>query len=134
VLAAYYVPEPLSARAERVLLELDDAAISVLTSAEFCSVLSRRRRERALAAADVQRALELHRSHVRSGALREIALGIAHWNRAQSLLLESRGPLATLDAVHLATALEEGLEIVTADRRLATAMHAAGGKARLVAT
>jgi predicted nucleic acid-binding protein len=133
VLASYYVTEPRSRSAEGAILTLDDPVISSLTSAELCSALARRRHERSLGRRDIEAVIGRHREHVRSGALRQLVLAERHWRRSEAILLGASPPLRTLDALHVAAALEEDLLLLTADRRLAAAMRAAAGRAQLLA-
>src|SRR6266516_2554056 len=98
ILGAYYCPEPLSAAAEKALRQFKTPVISVLSEVEFCTLFS---------------------NHVAEGFYRRISLNTEHFIKARLLVASMDSSLRTLDALHLAAALAEGLTLVTADREFA---------------
>lgn len=124
VLVAYYLPEPLSTRAERVLLRGGMPAISPLVELEFASVLARKVRARELAPTGAGTALEQFRMHREQGMYLRLEIGDAHYTQARRWVEALRVPLRTLDALHLAVAADAGCTLLTADKQLARAARA----------
>ena len=60
-------------------------------------------------------------NHVAEGFYRRISLNTEHFIKARLLAASMDGSLRTLDALHLAAALAEGLTLVTTDREFARA-------------
>lgn len=124
VLVAYYLPEPLSERAERGLRRGGTPAISPLVELEFASVLARKVRARELAPAAARAALEQFRAHQEEGLYRRLEIGAAHYDQARRWIEAFRPPLRTLDALHLSVAAGAGATLLTADVQLARAARA----------
>ena len=124
VLVAYYLPEPLSERAERGLRRGGTPSISPLVELEFASVLARKVRARELAPAAARAALEQFRAHQEEGLYRRLEIGEAHYEQARRWVEALRTPLRTLDALHLSVAASAGDTLLTADKQLARAAHA----------
>ena len=121
ILGAYYCPEPLSAAAEKALRQLKTPVISVLSEVEFCSLISKKHRLHELRDRQAKEILDLFSNHVAEGFYRRISLNTDHFIKARLLVASMDSSLRTLDALHLAVALSEGLTLVTADRELARA-------------
>ena len=132
VLVAYYLPEPLSERAERVLLRADPLSISPLVELEFASVLARKVRARELAPTAARSALEQFRAHQEEGLYRRLEIGAAHYEQARRWVAAFRPPLRTLDALHLSIAAGAGATLLTADKQLARAARALDLPCRLL--
>lgn len=129
VLVAYYLPDPLSERAERGLRSGGAPALSPLVEPEFASVLARKIRARELAPAAARAALEQFRAHQEEGLYRRLEIGAAHYDQARRWVEVFRPPLRTLDALHLSVAAGAGAALLTADvqlARAARALHPAG--------
>jgi len=124
VLVAYYLPEPLSERAERALLRGGTPSISPLVGLEFASVLARKVRARELAPTAARSALEQFRTHQEAGLYRRLEIGGAHYEQARRWMESFRPPLRTLDALHLSVAAGAGATLLTADKQLARAARA----------
>lgn len=124
VLVAYYLPEPLSERAERGLRRGGAPSISPLVALEFASVLARKVRARELAPAAARAALEQFRAHQEDGLYRRLEIGAAHYNQARRWMEAFSPPLRTLDALHLSIAAVAGAALLTADFQLARAARA----------
>lgn len=128
MLVKRYLPELGSAELEaRLLAEQPRLVASELIKAEVVSTLRRKERQglldRAFSNAAHARFLEdLHRA-----AISTVSLDGSSVRRATQLLLDLEAPLATLDALHLATALEQQVHIFfTHDAQLSHAARKAG--------
>lgn len=119
------VPEEESDALNRALAGLTDVIVSDLALTEMASALGRRRREQRLTREQAQRlyreASKLHASSHRAELTPPIH------RRAERLMLSLTIPLRTLDALHLATALDaEAATLVTFDPRLRDAAASQG--------
>jgi uncharacterized protein len=132
VLAAYYCPEPLSARAQRVLQGEPDLAVSSLVEVELASAMARKVRTREISEADGRRLYTAFRSHLEQGMYTRLAVQSSHFAKAQEWLATFRVPLLTLDALHIAVAATEGVNLLTADTALARACTKVGVRVRLI--
>jgi predicted nucleic acid-binding protein len=132
VLAAFYLPERLSSRAERLLRAEIAPAISDLTDVELLSAVARKIRGKEISAADGARVAATFLTHVSSGLFSRIAVERTHFRLARDWLAGFRVPLRSLDALHLALASQAGAKLVTADRELAKAARALGVAAQLL--
>jgi predicted nucleic acid-binding protein len=105
-----------------------DTVICPLVATEFTSSLQRRIRLGVLTVRQATAVRQRFLSDVASGGWRMIDFEVDVFARANALLLTLGAPLATLDALHLACALQHGAhEFATADHQLA----AAAAKAKL---
>jgi uncharacterized protein len=132
ILVAYYCPEPLSEAAEKVLRRVNQPSISALAEVEFVSALSRKMREKTLDREDARRILIEFESHLNQLLFKRIPLERDHYTLAYSWLSQFAIPLRTLDALHLAVASKNSLEIITADRGLAQSAAKLGLLSKLV--
>ena len=121
ILGAYYCPEPLSAAAEDALRQFKTPVISVLSEVEFCSLISKKCRLKELKERQAKEILDLFSNHVAEGFYRRVSLSTEHFLKARLLVASMDSALRTLDVLHLAVALAEGLTLVTADREFARA-------------
>ena len=124
-LVKLFVPEEESDALNQALAGLTDVIVSDLALTEMASALSRRLREQRLTRAEAQRlyreASKLHASSHRAELTPPIH------RRAERLMLSLTSPLRTLDALHLATALDaEAATVVTFDPRLRDAATSQG--------
>jgi len=124
-LVKLFVPEVGSDELNQALAGLADVIVSDLALPEMASALGRRTRERVLRREEAQRlyreATKLHASS------RQAELTPPIHRRAERLMLSLTSPLRTLDALHLATALDaEAATIVTFDPRLREAAASQG--------
>ena len=122
-LAKWYLNEPRSEDFAKYIQAERRVAISRLTVVELRCLLGRRRRARHLTAALEREILQAFQSHVQHGFLTVHRLEDHHALRADELIEQLKEePLRTLDALHLAIALDLGCQrIATADRVMATA-------------
>ena len=132
VLVAYYLPEPLSERAERALRRAGTPSISPLVELEFASVLGRKVRARELAPAAARAALEQFRAHQEEGLYRRLEIGTTDYDQARRWVEAFGPPLRTLDALHLSVAALAGARLLTADAQLARAARALRVPCRLL--
>ena len=129
-LAKWYLNEPRSEDFAKYIQAERRVAISRLTVVELRCLLGRRRRARHLTAALEREVLQAFQSHVQHGFLTVHRLEDHHALRADELIEQLKEePLRTLDALHLAIALDLGCQrIATADRVMATAATRLGIK------
>lgn len=118
ILAAYYCPEPLSEKVEKIVISVKSPCISSLTEVELASASSRKIRERHLSAEDGNKIFNQFQTHLNESLYRLISVGNRHYQTAKNWILQFTTPLKTLDALHLAIAAEGDLSLLTADRRL----------------
>ncbi|MBN1907962.1 MAG: type II toxin-antitoxin system VapC family toxin [Deltaproteobacteria bacterium] len=126
VLLSYYCPEPLSSKAEKIIIRADSPVISPLTEVEFASALARKIREKEISTESSDKILNEFKSHVRQMFYRKIPIDAACYNLAFNWLSGNDTPLATLDSIHLAITSLNNLKIITADKQLARAAHKYG--------
>ena len=128
MLVKRYLPEIGSEELEaRLVAEQPVLVVSELAEVELSSALRRRLREGFIDKSYFDDALDGFRQDIDRGGLRLIALDRACLHRAVSLVRRLDAPLATLDALHLATALEHSCEIIfTSDAQLGRASMKTG--------
>jgi hypothetical protein len=124
-LVKLFVPEEESDALNDALAGLNDVIVSDLALTEMASALSRRRREGRLTREASQRlyreASKLHASSHHTELTPPIH------RRAERLMLSLSVPLRSLDALHVATALDTGaVTLVTFDPRLRAAAASQG--------
>jgi predicted nucleic acid-binding protein len=132
VLAAFYCPEPLSFVAESLLTSATEPAISSLTEVELHSAVARKVRMAEMDEVAARSILDAFRGHLEEGYYRRIALRAKHFEDARDRIATFSVALRSLDALHLAVALREEMELVTADAGLAAAMRSFGGEVQLL--
>jgi predicted nucleic acid-binding protein len=76
--------------------------------------------------------LELFGNHLEQGFFRRESLGVEHFNKAKWLIESMATGLCTLDALHLAAVVIEGIPLLTADRQFAGAARKVRVKTTLV--
>jgi uncharacterized protein len=129
-LAKWYLNEPQSEAFEEFISTQAGAAISRLGVVEFRCLLARRRRAGEISRKtedSVQRAFD---DDIRQGVLEVYPLEDLHAVGAAGLIARLPGqPLRTLDALHLAIALDHSAKVLaTADRVMANAGKSLGLK------
>ena len=119
------VPETESDALNRALLGAEDVVVSDLALTETASALGRRTRERRLSAAQARRLYR--RAETLASSCRAFEITPPVHRNAERLLLTSSAPLRTLDALHIALALEaRAATLVTYDPRLRDAAASQG--------
>lgn len=131
-MVAYYCPEPLSSRAERVLSAQPQPTISGLTEVEFASALARKTRLREISRADAERVLSRFAAHLAESLYRRIFMERGHFDLAFQWLSELRTALRALDALHLAVAAANELDVITVDVPMARSARALGVRVKLL--
>lgn len=123
LLVKRYTPEPLSDEFDQFLCDAQpELIISELSRLELASVLSRKRREGRLSAPDLESVRRQADSDFLAGTVEVVKLESRVVKRALELMYTLSNPVATLDAIHLATALQENATLfMTDDRQLARA-------------
>ena len=121
--AKWYLNEPGSDRFEAYARAQDGALVARLGALEFRCLLARRRRSGALTAALEAEAFQVFQADVASGFLTLLTLRDEHAEAARRLIDRLSGhALRTLDALHLAIALDAAAEtLATADAVMAQA-------------
>ena len=124
-LVKLFAPEEGSDALNQALAGLTDVIVSDLALAEMASALGRRTREQRLTREEAHRLYrEASKLHASSHSA-ELTPPIHR--RAERLMLSLTIPLRTLDALHLATALDaEAATVVTFDPRLRDAATSQG--------
>ncbi len=131
-LAAYYCPEPLSDVVERILRKLAAPVISPLVEVELHSALAIKVRMSELDLASANRIASEFQLHLEEELYRVVPVQAREFRLARDWISRFSTPLRTLDALHLATAFANGLQLITADRGLATAAKQLGVVHRLL--
>ena len=128
------MPERLSARAQEIHNVQTSPAISELVELEFFSALSLRLRLGELERTHAERVASLFLSHVDGGLYTRIHLHAGHYLAARGYIARFDLPLRSPDALHLAVAAGENLELVTADQQLARNARGLGLNVSLVSS
>ena len=118
ILVAYYCPEPLSEKAETLLMTNRKPAISALTEVEFFSAVSGKFRRKEMNFKDAGLVTTKFLAHVNEGYFTHLSVEGNHYRLARDWIGMFKLELRTLDALHLAVASSEGLTLVTSDQDL----------------
>ena len=132
ILVAYYCPEPLSVQVQDLLVQQVMPALSSLTEAEFFSAIAKKVRTEEIRKADGNRILAMFSSHLETNLFTFVEVKNYHWKLARGWLSLFSTSLRTLDALHLAIASAEGLQVVTADKGLFQATEDLGVEAKFM--
>jgi predicted nucleic acid-binding protein len=129
-LAKWYLNEPNSEAFEAYACALESMAISRLGVVEFHCLLTRRRRAKDFDIRIEGHILNAFERDIREGAIEVHPLEDRHALGALNIMDRlPKHPLRTLDALHLAAALDmKARELATADRVMADAGKALGFK------
>jgi len=126
-----YRQEPLTAQAEQFQNEVTPV-VSALTEVEVASALARWVRIGELTGEQALAFEATFSEDLRLGVFERVALDDRHYWQARHLLIKRQTALRTLDALHLACAVELNLTIVTADKVLADAATMLGKRVRFL--
>ncbi len=126
VVVAYYVPETHSAQAEKALLTHGERMVSSLVLTETSAALRRKVHNRELSKADAQAALNDFRQDVVTGLFQMVDVERRHFDHASAQVWVTKERLRSLDALHLAVAELDGLQVITADVVMAKAAKELG--------
>jgi hypothetical protein len=119
VLVAYYMPEALSQRAQQVISLTSTVVLSELAQAEFVAALALRLRMGNIERTAVQQIANLFTEHLANDFYSSLHLQSSVYRLARTYITRFDLPLKAPDALHLAAAHLERLQLVTADRQLA---------------
>ncbi|MBL3589233.1 MAG: type II toxin-antitoxin system VapC family toxin [gamma proteobacterium endosymbiont of Lamellibrachia anaximandri] len=126
-----YRQEKLTAQVEQIQNEVTPV-ISALTEVEVASTLARWVRMGELTGEQAELLETTFSEDLRLDVFERVALEDRHYWQARHWLLGRKTALRTLDALHLACAVEYNLTIVTADKVLADAAAFVGGRVRFL--
>jgi predicted nucleic acid-binding protein len=128
LLVKRYVTESGSAELEaRLIGEQPNLVISELVRAELISTLRRKERRAIMTRKGSHLAAQCFEQDIATGVLSLKSLNSVVVARAALLIGELKSPLATLDALHLATALlHNAMHFFTTDEQLSKAAREAG--------
>ena len=132
ILAAYYCPEPLSDRVERLMLKSRDLAISSLTEVEMASAIARKVREKNVSLDNAHRILDEFQAHLHGSFFKRIAVESKYYKLAYNWITRFDAPLRTFDALHLAIASDNKMDLITADKSLSQSARKLGIPANLI--
>ena len=128
VLAALYIPEIKSNKIQELIKGKGETAISSLTRVELHSAVSRRIRMKEISMEDGNRILSYFQLHIKNKIYRNFPIMEKDYELAQNWIGNFQTPLRTLDALHLAVAFSNNLELVTSDILLAESGNRLGIK------
>lgn len=132
VIVAFYLPERISAKVQKLFAAIDVVAISPLSEVELCSAISRRVRTRELSIGDAMKVISRFRVHIDDGLYEIVPVTPRAYALARDWLASFQTPLRTLDALHLAVAFGGDSTLVSADRELVHSARYCGVKHELV--
>ena len=132
VLGAYYCPEPLSLKADKIMQAIANPVISLLTEVEFFSLVAKKRRQRDFSEAKARKIHGEFLAHTTNGYYRRVAISVDHYLKARDMITQLKTTLRTLDVLHLAIALQEKLPLITSDKGLVAAARYFKVKATLL--
>lgn len=122
------MPEARSAEADEILEAATDVVVSDLTVAELYVTLARRLKLGELRPEQVEVVRSTFEQHLADDVLTRETLRPLHSEMASRLALESTVILRTLDALHIAVAMELGAVLATFDQRMAGGARSLGLK------
>ncbi len=128
LLLPVYVPEANSELANSVVQGAEELLVSDLTVAEFLVGLARKVKLGSLSQELATQVRDAFEQHLADGYLRRVAVVGSHSEAAGRLAAMSPVMLRTLDAIHLAVAVEHKATMATLDGRLSEAARAQGLK------
>ena len=122
-LAKRYIQEQGSGKVEALLAEATEAAVSLICPPEITSALSRLRRHSSISAAQYDTAKKALFEDIEDMSVCAITIPVVH----VAIDLIERYPLRTMDALHVACALEWQADLfVSSDRRQLAAAAESG--------
>jgi predicted nucleic acid-binding protein len=130
LLLPVYVPEANSRQANEAVEGAEGLLISDLTVAEFLVGLARKVKLGELPVDRAQEVRAAFEQHMAEGLLRRVPVASKHSEAAGELAHRSPVVLRTLDAIHLAVAVEWEATMATLDSRLSDAARAIGVQVR----
>jgi len=126
-LVKLYLPEPESDAVDQLVYRRRDLVVSEVAVTEVASAIGRRVREGALSAETATQIYHRLLSDVNDRCFIRLSVGTDTHREAERLLLSSRVALRTLDALHLALAIQAASRsVATFDRQMARAATSIG--------
>jgi predicted nucleic acid-binding protein len=119
IVIAYYMVETHTTRVVSIYEGNDELAISPLVEIELASVLARLVRVGSVEVSEAQRVHKLFLQHVEDQLYTSLTLHLQHYQWARDQIAQFQLPLKAPDALHLAIAHLEHLDLLTADRQMA---------------
>jgi predicted nucleic acid-binding protein len=132
ILGSYYCPESLSAMVNRAMVSIDEAVISPLVDLEFHSLLAMKVRSRNLERQAANSALAQFHLHLIEQFYQFVDIGSVEFELARGWLGKFTTSLRTLDALHLAAAKSNDLDLFTTDKILAASASHFGVSCQLL--
>lgn len=132
VVAPFYWQEALSGTVEVLMGNEPELGLSQLVKVELTSALARRVRMGDIPQKIARTILERFHTHLDAGFYTQIALESRHYALACEWIGRFETPLRTLDAVHLAIAAFNNVQLVTADTGLAESAVLLGVEVQLL--
>jgi len=128
-LAKRYIKEPGSGEVERALMDASEVGVSLVCPPEIISALSRLSRQGSISASQYDLAKTAFFTDIEDMAICAVTVPVVH----KAIDLIEGFPLRTLDALHIACALDWRAEVfVSADRRQLAAASESGLRVLLV--
>jgi predicted nucleic acid-binding protein len=128
-LAKRYIKEQGSDKVERALMDASEVAVSLVCPPEIISALSRLSRQGSISASQYDLAKNAFFTDIEDMAICAVTVPVVH----KAIDLIEGFPLRTLDALHIACALDWRAEVfVSADRRQLAAASESGLRVFLV--
>lgn len=118
LLAAYYYPEPLSDKAEKILQSVKCPVISLLTEVELLSVVSKKIRKKEISRKLADQIFLTYNDHLNEGYYHKVTITSSHFLQAKNLIASFTHTLHSLDSIHLAIAISEKIPLITLDKKL----------------
>jgi predicted nucleic acid-binding protein len=132
VLAAYYCQEQLSAAVGVVLGDISAPTLGSLVEIELCYAVSLKVRARDLDMPSARTIISQFRADIADGLYNLVDIEPREYVLARDWLSEWSSSLSTLDALHVAAAFSNNLELITADKTMMTAARHFSVRCRLV--
>lgn len=132
IIVAFYIPEAISSRVQRLFSSDTELAISSLAEVEFASAIAKRVRMNSISQPDGQRVLDEFHTHLRDNLYAHKPITQEVFHQASQWLASFQTPLRTLDALQLAVAKVNDLPFVTGDKVLINAAGKLGVSVRKV--
>ena len=134
ILGSYYCPESLSDVVSKALASAGRASISTVVELEFLSLVNLKVRTHELDKPAGQKVIGLFHKHVAAGMYGRVLAAEPEHKTAENWLAALNTPLRTLDALHLACAHVNQLQLWTTDKKLAASAKLLGVDYRLIST
>ena len=127
--AKRYIDEPGSQAVDEICLEATELALSIFCAPEIVSALNRRVREKNLSPEQYEEAKKRLSTEVEDAVIVNLTMPVI----AKCIKILEDSPIRTLDALHIACAVQWGAELfVSADKQQIAAAMKAGLRAKMI--